>query len=186
MNTWVKAVLLGGIMIWTLAALGLDTWGKTRRPSGTYDAIVVAGCRVGPDGLPSPALAWRVRLAVSLWHAGLAPRVVFTGGVGTFPPAEAVASATLAHTLGLPESATHIEDRSTSTEENARNAASTLKAQRILVVTDAYHVFRARRLFARYFEEVDAVGSTYGVVSRVRGAYREVLAVLKFAVRSAT
>ena len=184
MNTWVKAVLLGGIIVWTLCALGLDAWGKTQRPSGTYDAIVVAGCRVGPDGLPSPALEWRVRLAVALWHEGWAPRVVFTGGVGTFPPAEAVASATLARTLGLPEAATHIEDRSTSTEENARNAALTLNVQRVLVVTDAYHVFRARRLFDRHFEEVDAVGSTYGVVSRVRGAYREVLAVLKFAALS--
>jgi uncharacterized SAM-binding protein YcdF (DUF218 family) len=47
-------------------------------------------------------------------------------------------------------------------------------------VTDAYHVFRARRVFDRHFEEVEGVGSTYGYWVRVRGAYREVLAVAKY------
>ncbi|MEI6713887.1 MAG: YdcF family protein [Verrucomicrobiota bacterium] len=169
---------------WCVGALALDTWGKTRRAEGVYDAIIVAGCRVYPDGRPSPALEWRVRKAVELWEKGAAPRVVFTGGVGDFPPAEAEASARLAQELGMPRTVMLLEDRSTSTIENARNAAAELPAaaqMRVLVVTDAYHVFRARRLFAEFFGKVDAVGSTYGVVSRVRGAFREVLALCKYA-----
>jgi uncharacterized SAM-binding protein YcdF (DUF218 family) len=168
---------------WFGTAWGLDTWGRTRTPRGAYDAVVVAGCRVYADGSPSPALAWRVRTAVDLWERGVAPRLVFTGGVGTFPPSEAAAAAALAASLGVPRSAIVIEDRSTSTEENARNAADKLDAARIVVVTDAYHVFRARRVFARYFAEVDAVGSTYGKWSRVRGALREVLAIGGYAAR---
>jgi uncharacterized SAM-binding protein YcdF (DUF218 family) len=113
--------------------------------------------------------------------------VLFTGGVGHYPPSEAEASAQLASELGLPASATLLETRSTSTYENARYAAQLLsdpRSRRILLVTDAYHVFRARRIFADFFGEVDAVGSTYGVASRVRGALREVLALLKYAVVS--
>lgn len=168
-------------VLWTCGAIGLDTWGKTRVSSGHYDAIVVAGCRVYPNGRPSPALAWRIRKAVALYEAGVAPRIVFTGGLGTYPPTEAEASATFAAKIGVPRSAMVLEDRSTSTEENAANAAKSIDARRIVVVTDAYHVFRARRVFDRYFDEVDAVGSTYGYWSRVRGAYREVLAVGKYA-----
>lgn len=174
-------VVVAAAVLWTTAAVALDTWGKRQAPEGRYDAIVVAGCRVFPDGRPSPALEWRVRKAVDLYRAGVAPRIVFTGGLGTYPPTEAQASARLAAELGVPRSAMVLEDRSTSTEENARNAAVSVTARRVIVVTDAYHVFRARRVFDRHFDEVDAVGSTYGYWVRVRGAYREVLAVAKYA-----
>lgn len=172
---------------WALLALVLDSWGKTREPEGVYDYVIVAGCRVDPDGTPSPALQGRVEVAVALWKMGVAPALVFTGGIGTFPPSEARAASDHAAGLGVPREVMILEDRSTSTEENAANAAITLRERdgapprRVLVVTDAYHVFRARRVFNRHFEHVDAVGSTYGYVSRVRGAFREVLAIGKYA-----
>lgn len=172
-----------GMVAWTVLAFALDEWGRSRRPEGVYDAIVVAGCRIDPDGTPSPALEWRVRKAVGLWEQGVAPRIVFTGGVGTYPPSEAVGAATLAMELGVPRGVMVLEDRSTSTEENAAMAARRVRAERVLVVTDAYHVFRARRVFDRHFDEVDAVGSTYGAWVRVRGAFREVLAVAAYGVR---
>lgn len=178
---WLALALAG--VTWSMVAWALDDWGSVRRATGPWDAIVVAGCRVDPDGLPSPALEWRVRLAVELWRAGDAPMIVFTGGLGTYPPSEAEASATLAESLGVPREAMVLEDRSTSTAENASRAAERLRVERIVVVTDAYHVFRARRVFDRYFPDVDAIGSTYGQWSRVRGAYREVLAVAAYGVR---
>ncbi|MDP2305725.1 MAG: YdcF family protein [Pseudomonadota bacterium] len=184
MRTRLLVVLSILALAWAAGALTLDTWGKSQEPRGAYDALIVAGCRVYPDGRPSPALEWRVRKAVGLWKAGIAPRIVFTGGLGDHPPTEAEASAKLAGELGVPRSAMVLEDRSTSTDENARNAAKALGVEgasaRVLVVTDAYHVFRARRVFDRYFGEVDAVGSTYGRWTRIRGALREVLAVTKY------
>ncbi|MEK0445735.1 MAG: hypothetical protein RLZZ399_1056 [Verrucomicrobiota bacterium] len=185
--TLIKSLLGVLCLAWALAALALDTWGKTRQATGVYDVIVVAGCRVFPDGKPSPALEWRVRKAFDLWKMGMAPRVVFTGGVGDYPPAEAEAAARLASELGMPPSATIREVRSTSTRENAQFAAALFpepSQMRILLVTDAYHVLRARRIFARCFGSVDAVGSTYGVVSRMRGALREVLALIKHAFKT--
>lgn len=172
------------VLVWCVGAFALDAWGKTRKPDGFYDAIIVAGCSVYPSGKPSPALEWRVRKAVDLWKQGFSTRVVFTGGMGDFPPTEAEAGAALATELGLPASAMTLEKRSKSTFQNAQNAALTLtdaKQMRVLVVTDAYHVFRARRLFARFFRDAEAVGSTYGAWSRVKGAMREVLALFKHA-----
>lgn len=162
---------------WLGAAAGLDRYGQ-RTPTGTYDAIVVAGCRVDPGGSPSLALKRRTERAVALWRAGVAPRVVFTGGVGTYPPSEAQAAATYATSLGLPASAAILEDRSTSTEENARFAAALLPpTARIVVVTDTYHVYRAERVFRRSFTVVAGTGTVACLEVRVKGAFREVAAV---------
>ena len=82
---------LAGLALWAALAVGLDRYGQ-REAVGAYDAIVVAGCRVLPDGHPSPALQNRTRQAVNLWRAGPAPTLVFTGGVGRYPPSEARAA----------------------------------------------------------------------------------------------
>ena len=84
--------------------------------------------------------------------------------------------------VGVREEAIVLEERSTSTEENAREAAALIDAERVLVVTDAYHVFRAERVFRRYFGEVRGVGSLSPPRARVRGALRQVFAVSAYAV----
>ena len=165
-----------------LVAYSLDHHGR-RAPEGRFDAIVVAGCRVMEDGEPSPALAHRVRKAVSLWRDGTAPLLVFTGGVGQHPPSEAEASARLAESLGVPRSAMQLEEHSTSTEENARLAAELIGAdQRIVVVSSAYHVFRCKRVFGRHFAEVSGAGAVESAYPRVTGAIREVTAVVAYAI----
>lgn len=173
---------IGLLSLWVLGAFLLDRAGSAAPPAGRWDAIVVAGCRVDPGGVPSLALQRRARLGVELWREGLAPRVVFTGGVGEHPPSEARAAADFAAGLGLPAEAALLEEGSTSTEENARLAAALLRerglpAERVLVVTDGYHALRAARVFGRFFQEVRAVGSTPSPSVRARGALREVLAL---------
>jgi uncharacterized SAM-binding protein YcdF (DUF218 family) len=178
-----KKLSIIAVACWLLAALLLDLTGHRDVSGQTFDAIVVAGCRVMPDGTPSDALRDRVRLAAALWHDGAAPVLVLTGGVGAFSPSEAAAAAALAAELGVPESAMILESASTSTEENARLAALHTPARSVLVVSDAYHVFRVRRVFARHFEVVEATGSTTHPWPRLRGALREVAAVGWYAVR---
>ena len=174
------------IVAWLGAALALDQHGG-RPPVGAYDLIIVAGCRVRPDGQPSLALQRRVDHALRLYAQGHAPKVMVTGGIGDFPPSEAEAAAAYALARGLPEAALLREAESTSTEENAAYAAALVKdhglpAARVLVVTDAYHTFRARRVFARHFAEAEAAGSRPAARVRVRGALREVLAVAGYLV----
>lgn len=178
-HLWIALAPLG---FTTVAATALDVHGQRPAPDGPFDAIIVAGCRVADDGGPTIPLARRTEGAVALWREGRAPRVVFTGGVGDHPPAEAVVAANYARSLGLPDEAIVIEDGSTSTEENARAAAALTGAHRVLVVTDYYHVFRVRRVFARYFAEAEAVGVDSGPGVRLRGALREVTVVAIYAI----
>lgn len=172
-----KMLLAFTVITWVLAAWQLDRLGRAAPPPGPYTAIVVAGCRVQPDGAPSLALQRRAERAVALWKQGLAPVVVFTGGATGALPSEARAAADHALTLGLPQQAMVLEAHSTSTEENARNASG-LVTGRVLVVSDAYHLWRARRVFGRYFAAVEVAGSDAPLDARARGAAREVGAVL--------
>ncbi len=162
---------------WCALGVALDRYGQ-RDVAGRYDAIIVAGCRVDPSGTASLTLARRTRHAIALYRQGVAPKLVLTGGVGTYPPSEAEAAAVIARRAGVPESALVLEDRSTSTEENARFAAELIgNGARIVVVSDAYHIFRSERVFRRYFAEVAGSGSIGTRSVRARGALREVLAV---------
>ena len=56
-------------------AVWLDRHGRRAPARDRYDAIVVLGCRVRPDGTASPALARRTRHAARLYREGLAPRL---------------------------------------------------------------------------------------------------------------
>jgi uncharacterized SAM-binding protein YcdF (DUF218 family) len=176
-------MVLPGVLVtgWVGAAAALDAYGRRPHPPRTYDALVVAGCRVFPDGRPSAALVRRVRLAVDLYHRGVAERIVLTGGVGRDAPlSEARAAGLLCERLGVPGHHLVLEEESTSTIENAAFAARLVRGH-VLVVSDAAHAFRCRRMFARHFERVDVVGVIPPRGPRVRLALREVFAVVRHA-----
>jgi uncharacterized SAM-binding protein YcdF (DUF218 family) len=177
---------LAVLIAWVLAAFVLDRCGGETPGAqvSEWDAIVVLGCRVRPDGTASVALAQRVRTAAELWAAGVAPTIVVTGGVGEHGVAEAEVAATLARELGVPAEAIVLETSSTSTEENATFAAAATNASRVVVVTDSYHAWRAQRVFARHFTTVRTVGThSTELWPRMRGALREVAAILVYAAR---
>ena len=181
------AVLLTAILaLWLLTAVALDIYGHRPIPPGQWDAIVVPGCAVRPDGTPSLALQRRVQHAGSAYEKGMAPRIVTTGGVGRYPPSEASVAAAFAVSLGVPKEALLEESMSCSTRENAAMAAELqidgkpIYNWNILVLSDGYHAWRCHRLFKRHFAQVTARGSVPGPRLRIRGALREVASILKF------
>jgi uncharacterized SAM-binding protein YcdF (DUF218 family) len=120
-------------------------------------AIVVLGARVHPGGVASGALRARVERGAALFEQGLAPWLVFSGGVATHPPAEALVARGLARSLGVPASACLVETESRTTQENAVFTARLLKARglsSVLLVSDPFHLFRAVRHF--WWEGIDA------------------------------
>ena len=163
------------------AARWLDEQGRDV-PDGTFDAIVVLGCRVNPGGVPSHALERRAEHAARLYREGRAPLVVVTGGVGEYGPSEASVAAGVLARAGVPREAILLEDSSTSTWENASFARERFGGGRVLVVTDAFHTFRAQRIFTSLYDEAAAVGThSPWLWPRVTGALREVVAVAIYA-----
>lgn len=139
------AVLIVPLVSLLVLGVWLERWGRVERARKS-DAILIFGASVRPDGKPSSLLRSRTRHAFELWQAGWAPRIVCTGGVGTFPPAESVVQSRLLESWGVPASAILREERSTSTRENALFAAKLLPVgARIIAVSDPFHLFRCRR-----------------------------------------
>lgn len=117
---------------------------------GAYDVIIVLGASVWPGGKPSETMRRRVAHAVQLMQRGVAPMLVLTGGLGRYPPAEAVVMQQLAVLQGLSTACLLLEDQAACTFDSAVLCTALLRQhgwQRALVVTDRYHMPRTLLAF---------------------------------------
>ncbi|MBR5383725.1 MAG: YdcF family protein [Clostridia bacterium] len=114
-----------------------------------FDAILLLGLKLLPDGSPTHELTLRVETAASCFKAGRAPRIICCGGQtpGT-PVSEANVMRGMLIALGVPGNAVLCEDRSQITVENFKNARKMLDTPRpsVLIVTSDYHMFRAKAI----------------------------------------
>lgn len=123
-----------------------------RRPA---DLIVVFGCRVNAEGVPSMALSDRVKMGVELYHSGLAPRLVFSGGPGVGQVHETEAMRDLAISLGVPGSAIELDRDGLNTQATVNNLVKlSTTPQRVLAVSNFYHLPRIKLCFRRAGWEV--------------------------------
>jgi len=113
------------------------------------DAIVVFGA-AEYVGHPSPVYRARLDHAYELFQRGLAPVVITTGGSGSDPSFSegGVGHDYLMH-RGVPDSSLIAETQGSDTAQSAERVAVIMRANRMqscLAVSDAYHVFRIRKL----------------------------------------
>jgi len=136
---------------------------------GPAEAIVVLGGGVTPDGVLSDRSMRRALHGILLYRKGLAPLLVFFGPVGDGGPAEAEVRAELAQALGVTPGVILSAAEPRTTREEALRGGALLQAKgvrRILLVTDAYHMRRARTAFEQAGFEVLAA-PTHDLSSRV-------------------
>lgn len=139
-------------------AVTLTAWLESRHPAfdssqpTRHDAIVVLGAGVRPPGSlrpsvePTDVALERVFCAAGLFHAGIAPTLLVSGGDPSIfgaGPREAVTLKRVAMDLGVPEPAIRLEDRSRTTYENLVETRRLLGPARIALVTSAAHLPRA-------------------------------------------
>jgi uncharacterized SAM-binding protein YcdF (DUF218 family) len=116
------------------------------------DAIVVLGAQVLPNGQAGPDLEARTAHAVGLYQAGLAPRMICTGGVKGERASAAAVAGNLAASLGVPQEAIFLADGSWKTQEDAVQTAAVMAQhgwQTAIVVSHPLHVYRAKLFFER-------------------------------------
>jgi len=115
------------------------------------DAIVVMGA-AQYDGRPSPIFAARLEHAVALYHAGLAPRLIVTGGKAIGDrTTEAASAKAYAIARGVPAEAILTEDRSRTTLESIRAVGDILRGNDLetaVFVSDRPHMLRVLRMAA--------------------------------------
>lgn len=158
-----------------------DSFLETRR---NVDAIVVLGA-AQYDGRPSPQLRARLDHVVTLWNLPVAPVVVVTGGKQTGDRfTEAEASRDYLVSQGLPAEAIVIESRGESTYqslETVRDQARENQWQRVVLVSDPYHLKRAQLVAAELGMAAEVSATRDGVVSgsgALRRNVREALGIM--------
>ena len=141
------------------------------------ECIMVLGASVHADGTPSPMLKDRLDTAIALYQAGTAPKILLSGDDGQISYNEVNAMMNYAVKEGVPEKAIFLDHAGFSTYESVYRAKSVFEVNRMIVVTQKYHLYRA--LYGCGFMDIEALGVASDQ-QRYRGQlyrdFREVLA----------
>jgi uncharacterized SAM-binding protein YcdF (DUF218 family) len=147
------------------------------------DAIVVFGA-AEYSGRPSPVLRARLDHALDLFHRGVAPVVITTGGAAEDPHfSEGGVGRDYLMRHGVPERSLIAETQGRDTSESAERVAVIMRANNLhscVAVSDAYHVFRIRKLL-----EHEGIGPVY-IAPRLDTRPHSILQRAESALREAT
>lgn len=152
---WVAATPLTAEALWRWLEWPWRPLAAQSMPSAA--AIVVLGGGRHPAPGPLRLSEWndadRFFAGLQLFQAGRAPKLLFTGGWSPSTPAlppEGEVLRRQAISLGLPAAAVATTGRVSNTAAEARAIAAALPPRSpILLVTSAFHMRRAQRLFER-------------------------------------
>ena len=151
-------------IIWVLLLAALGTLGvclvlaarqihrqSTIDEARPADVIVVLGA-AEYRGRPSPVFKARLDHALDLFRRGQAPRILTTGGAGGDPLfTEGGVGRAYLVSSGVPSEAIIVEPEAESTVQSTAAAAEIMHRMGLtscILVSDGYHIFRARKMLA--------------------------------------
>ena len=141
------------------------------------DCILVLGCGVRDDGTPSHMLEDRLRRGVELYKAGAAPKLLMSGDHGRTNYDEVNTMKQYAIDAGVPSENVHMDHAGFSTYESMYRAADIFCAEKILIVSQEYHLHRAIYLARALGLEAYGVAADYRTYSgQLYRDIREILA----------
>ena len=128
------------------------------------DCILVLGCYVHDSGRPSDMLADRLHRGIELYQSGAAPKLLMSGDHGQKDYNEVKAMKLEAMGKGF------------STYESIFRARDVFAADKIIIVTQKYHLYRALHIANALGVEAYGVAADYHTY--VGQAYRELREIL--------
>ena len=108
-----------------------------------YDCILVLGAGLRSDGTPSDMLSDRLSAAISLYKMGLSDTILLSGDRSGDDYDEVSSMRQYCINNGIPQDSIMCDDKGFSTFETMYNVKSIEGIERILVVTQGYHLHRA-------------------------------------------
>ena len=182
MSWWLRLLVLAFAVLLLLLAFTAFQVVRTAALEEIHpaDAIVVFGA-AEYSGRPSPVLRARLDHALEVFHRGMAPVVITTGGAAADPTFSegGVGRDYLMH-HGIPERSLIAETQGRDTSESAVRVGVIMRANGLhscVAVSDAYHVFRIRKLL-----EHEGIAPVYVAPrpdSRPRSTWQREVAVLR-------
>lgn len=141
------------------------------------DCIMVLGAAVYSDGTPSPMLRDRLDAGIALYKAKAAPKILLSGDDGQEEYNEVDAMLRYVEKAGIPKEDVFLDHAGFSTYESVYRANYIFGVEKMIVVTQTYHLFRALYGCRRMGVEALGVGADQEqYVGSMTRELREVLA----------
>lgn len=144
------------------------------------DCILVLGCGVREDGTPSHMLEDRLKQGVALYNLGASPKLLMSGDHGRVDYNEVGTMKQYAVSAGIPSEDVFMDHAGFSTYESLYRAKEVFGAEKVIVVSQEYHLYRALYIAERMGLDACGVSADYrtywGQTSR---DIREILARAK-------
>lgn len=140
------------------------------------DCILVLGCGVWDNERPSHMLEDRLRQGVDLYNLGASDRLLMSGDHGRKEYDEVNVMKSFAIDKGVASECIFMDHAGFSTYESLYRAKEIFEADKIVIVTQKYHLFRA--LYVAEKMGIEAVGVASDPRRYVGEVYREVREVL--------
>jgi len=165
----VTLLLLAGYLRTIYQQIEQQSYLQEERPA---DVIIVLGA-AEYRGKPSPVLKARLDHALWLYYQKMSPRILTTGGSGGDPVfTEADVSRDYFVRRGIPSEAIIVEDEGATTMQSTATAGEIMRRMGLkscIVVSDGYHIFRAKKMLE--FRGLEVYGSPRPTVPQ--GSWRE-------------
>ena len=144
------------------------------------DCVIVLGCLVHDNGVPSHMLEDRLKRGVALYQAGAAPKLLMSGDHGNADYDEVDAMKRYAVDAGVPSADVFMDHAGFSTYETMYRAKEVFAAEKVLIVTQGYHLYRAVYVAEALGLDAYGVDADYRqYVGQVKRDLREILARAK-------
>ncbi len=141
------------------------------------DCILVLGCGVWDDGTPSHMLEDRLKRGVSLYNSGAAPKLLMSGDHGRTEYDEVNTMKNYAVAAGVPAEDIFMDHAGFSTYESMYRAKDIFCVEKVIIVSQEYHLYRAIYLARALGMEAYGVAADYRTYSgQLYRDIREILA----------
>ncbi len=184
-------VILGLGVLGIAAVFGLNSYVKNASAErvitseeavalGDIDCILILGCQVKEDGSPSHMLRDRLTRGIELYELNTAPKIIMSGDHGQQEYDEVNTMKQYAIDAGIPSEDIFMDHAGFSTYESVYRAKEIFEAEKLLIVTQEYHLYRALYIAEQLGLEAYGVSSDYHTyVGQSMREVREILARFK-------
>lgn len=154
--------------------------GSEEQIEETYDAIVILGAGLKPDGTPSHMLEDRLKAAIAMYREGISQTLILSGDNSGEDYNEVLAMERYCLDADIPSEAIVLDGAGFSTYETMHNVVRERKYERIVIVTQEYHLYRAVYIARRMGADADGYCANYRTYfNQIKRDIREYLARVK-------
>ena len=165
------AVAVTAVNIYMCASVHSDIYTVSELSLQEADCILILGAGVREDGSPSHMLEDRLIVGCQLYENGVSDYLLLSGDHGQAEYDEVNSMKNYMMKKGVPREPIFLDHAGFSTYESIYRAKEIFGAEKVIIVTQSYHLYRA--LFLAEALGLDAVGASADLRTYVGQSMRE-------------